>query len=287
MPPWARKGRSMDGLVSGIDHVIAAVRDLDRAVETYRRLGFTPTDRGHHAQLGTYNHLFMFAHDYFELIGVEHPGADNLRWQAVLADREGVSGIALATADAEASMAALRARGLNPPAVSYFARPVEVDGGLAEARFAAAYLPEVVTPVAPMFFCQHFTRDLVWRPEWQRHPNGATGVVEVMALATDPAATARAYTRLVGAENIDGTAVKLGRHVLRIATEDAITAWAGGVAPGVAAVTPRLAGVALRVASLATTALHLQLAAVPYALTGDAIVVGPESACGAIIKFVA
>ncbi len=277
----------MNAIVTGIDHVIVAVRDLDRAVATYRRLGFTPTDRGHHPQLGTCNTLFMFGTDYFELVGVERPGPDNQRWQDVLADREGLAGIALATNDAEGAMAALRAQGLNPPPVSYFARPVVVNEREAEARFAAAYVPPAITPAAPMFFCQHFTRDLVWRTEWQRHPNGVTAVVEVMALAADPAATARAYAPLVGADQIERAAVRIGRHTLRLATADAITAWGGGVAPAPAHAMPRLAGVALRVASLAATALHLQASAIPYALTGDALVVGPDSACGAIIKFVA
>ena len=277
----------MSAIVKGIDHVIAAVRDLDSAVETYRRLGFTPTDRGHHPQLGTHNHLFMFGTDYFELIGVEHPGPDNQRWQDVLADREGLAGIALATDDAEANQAALAAQGLAAPAVSYFARPVMVAERAAEARFAAAYVPGELTPAAPMFFCQHFTPDLVWRPEWQHHPNGVIAVVEVIALSTDPLATARAYAPLVGADRIEGALVHIGPHTLQIATPDAITAWAGGIAPASAHTTPRLAGVALRVANLATTALHLQSAAIPYALTGDAIVVGPESACGVIVKFVA
>ena len=277
----------MAATVKAIDHVIAAVRDLDSAVATYHRLGFTPTDRGHHPQLGTHNHLFMFGTDYFELIGVEHPGPDNQRWQDVLADREGLAGIALATDDAEADCAALAGQGLHPPAVSYFARPVMVAERAAEARFAAAYVPGELTPAAPMFFCQHFTPELVWRPEWQHHPNGVIAVVEVIALGPDPAAIARAYAPLVGPSGVKGTTVHLGRHTLEIATPDAITAWAGGIAPAAAHSTPRLAGVALRVANLAATALHLQAAAIPYALTGDAIVVGPESACGVIIKFVA
>jgi catechol 2,3-dioxygenase-like lactoylglutathione lyase family enzyme len=280
----AQKGPPMNDIVTGIDHVIAAVRDLDRAVATYRRLGFTPTDRGHHPQLGTHNHLFMFGTDYFELIGVEHPGPDNQRWQTILADREGLAGIALATHDAQAARAALAGQGLNPPAVSHFARPVATVEGPAEARFAAAYVPEAITPAGPMFFCQHFTPDLVWRPEWQHHPNGVTGVIEVMALAANPAATAQAYAPLAP---VEGTTVHLGHHLLHITSADAVTAWAGGIAPAPSHTMPRLAGVALRVASLAATAMHLQAASVPYALIGDAIAVGPESACGVIVKFVA
>ncbi len=275
-----------ESLVSGIDHVIVAVRDLDRAVAAYRQLGFTPTDRGRHPVLGTQNHLFMFGRDYFELVGVERPTPDNQRWRDVLADREGLAGIALATEDAEAATVALRARGATAPDVSYFSRPVEIDGRMEEARFAAAYVATGVTPVAPMFFCQHFTRDLVWRPEWQRHPNGVTGIGAVAALAANPAATAAAYAPLVGDAGVRGHTVILGDKPMLLGSSDLVTAWGAGTPPGPGSADPRLAGVALRVGDLDATRRFLERSGVPFARGGNAIVVDPSFACGAVIKFV-
>ena len=257
-----------ESLVTGIDHVIVAVRDLDRAVAAYRQLGFTPTDRGRHPVLGTHNHLFMFGRDYFELVGVERATAENQRWRDVLADREGLAGIALATDDAEAATAELRARGME------------------EARFAAAYVAAEVTPAAPMFFCQHFTRELVWRPEWQRHPNGVTGLGAVVALAADPASTASAYAPLVGEGGVRGHTVILGDRPMLLGSADLVTAWGAGVSPGAGAADPRLTGVALRVGDLDATRRFLERSGVPYARGGNAIVVGPDFACGAVIKFV-
>ncbi len=275
-----------ESLVTGIDHVIVAVRDLDRAVAAYRQLGFTPTDRGRHPVLGTQNHLFMFGRDYFELVGVERATAENQRWRDVLADREGLAGIALATDDAEAATVELRARGVTAPDVSYFSRPVEIDGRMEEARFAAAYVAAEVTPVAPMFFCQHFTRELVWRPEWQRHPNGVTGLGAVVALAADPASTASAYAPLVGEGGVRGHTVILGDRPMLLGSADLVTAWGAGVSPGAGAADPRLTGVALRVGDLDATRRFLERSGVPYARGGNAIVVGPDFACGAVIKFV-
>lgn len=275
-----------DGIVTGIDHVIVAVRDLDRAVAAYRLLGFTPTDRGRHPALGTHNHLFMFGRDYFELVGVERPTPDNQRWRDVLADREGLAGIALATDDAEAATEALRARGVEAPDVSYFSRPVEINGGMEEARFAAAYVAPSVTPVAPMFFCQHYTRDLVWRPEWQRHPNGVTGIGAVSALAADPAATAAAYAPLVGESGVRGHTVILGDKPMLLGSADLLTAWGVGTPPGAGNAEPRLTGVALRVGDLEVTRRFLDRSGVPYARGGNAVVVDPAFACGAVIKFV-
>lgn len=272
--------------VTGIDHVILAVRDLDHAVAAFRQLGFTPTDRGHHSHLGTHNHLFMFGTDYFELIGVERPGPDNQRWRDILADREGLAGIALATQDAEVARAAMLAAGLDAPPISHFARPVDIDGRIEQARFAAAYVPAEATPAAPMFFCQHFTRDLVWRPEWQHHPNGALGLAAVVALASDPASAAAAYAKLVGADCVRGHTVMLGNKPLLLGTADLVTAWGAGTEAGPGTADPRLAGVALRVSDLPATARLLDRAAIPYARGGNAIVVNPGFACGAIVKFV-
>lgn len=275
-----------DSLVSGVDHAIIAVRDLDRAVETFRRLGFTPTDRGRHPLLGTHNHLFMFGDDYLELIGVERPGPENARWREILADREGPAGVALACDDAEAAAEALAARGLPRPEVSRFARPVGLPEGPAEARFAAAYVPAAVTPVAPMFFLQHFTRDLVWRPEWRHHPNKVTSLAGLVALSDSPVATARAHAPLVGAGAIHGQSVMLGSRPLLIGGTDLVTAWGAGVPPGAARSMPRLAGIAVRVAALAATVDVLERHAVPYARAGNAVVVAPEFACGTVLKFV-
>jgi hypothetical protein len=44
--------------------------------------------------------------------------------------------------------------------------------------------------------CEHLTRDLVWRPEYQRHANGATGLAAVAIVCDDAARTAQPYERL-------------------------------------------------------------------------------------------
>ena len=55
--------------VRGLDHAVILVRDLDRARETYERLGFTLTPRGLHS-LGSQNHCIMFGRDYLELMAL-------------------------------------------------------------------------------------------------------------------------------------------------------------------------------------------------------------------------
>ena len=50
-----------------LDHVVVNVRDqIDAGLQTYQRLGFTMTPRGHHT-LGSMNHLAIFGNEYLEL----------------------------------------------------------------------------------------------------------------------------------------------------------------------------------------------------------------------------
>ena len=53
-----------------LDHIVIAVKNLDAAVATYRKLGFTLTPRGLHEGKGTGNHCIMFPNTYVELLGI-------------------------------------------------------------------------------------------------------------------------------------------------------------------------------------------------------------------------
>ena len=57
--------------VVGIDHVVLMVKELDKAAENWKRLGFTVSPRGtHSAHMGSGNYTIMFDPDYMELLGV-------------------------------------------------------------------------------------------------------------------------------------------------------------------------------------------------------------------------
>ena len=84
----------------GLDHVGIAVRDLERAADLYRRLGFTLAERGYHTQpsarpggaperVGTENHCIMLRRGYLELIGITDPALYEGRLRDDLARHEG------------------------------------------------------------------------------------------------------------------------------------------------------------------------------------------------------
>ncbi len=192
----------------GIDHLVILVRDIDRAEHTYRQLGFTLTPRGTHT-LGSQNHCLMFGDDYLELLAVPKPHPVMAFFHEFLTCREGLAGVALATSDAEGLHRGLVADGVAAQAPVEFSRPVDLGGATADARFRVMQVAPTETPAGQVFACQHFTRELVWRPEFQSHPVGVTGIAGIVVASDAPAKTAAAYGRVLGSavEQRDGAHV--------------------------------------------------------------------------------
>lgn len=152
--------------------MVIAVRDLDAAAASFTALGFTLTPRGHHS-IGSRNHCIMLGSTYIELLvaPAAHPWLDYYR-----AFGEGLAAIALSTRDANATYQELKGVGAKAP--MDLSRPVE--GGVARFRLVQ------IDGSPQVFFVQHLTRELVWRPEWQTHANGAAELVGASLPAIEP-----------------------------------------------------------------------------------------------------
>jgi catechol 2,3-dioxygenase-like lactoylglutathione lyase family enzyme len=175
--------------IRGLDHAVILVRDLDRARDTYERLGFTLTPRGFHS-LGSQNHCIMFEHDYIELMAVPKPHPAFQYFSDFLARGEGVGAIALATDDAAAAHAEIARAGIAAEAPLALSRPVQ---DLGEARFSLVMLPPAQTPGFRTFICQHHTRDIVWRPEYRSHALGAAQIAGIAVVAEDASRYAEVF----------------------------------------------------------------------------------------------
>ena len=179
--------------IVGLDHAVILVRDLDRARDTYERLGFTLTPRGQHS-LGSRNHCIMFGRDYLELMALPAAPPPAFQYFAEFLQRgEGVGALALATDDAVAAQAELTRAGIAAEAPLALSRPVE---SLGEARFTLVQLPPEQTPGFRTFLCEHHTRDIVWRPEYQKHALGVQAIDSVSIAAVDPALYGALFGRL-------------------------------------------------------------------------------------------
>jgi catechol 2,3-dioxygenase-like lactoylglutathione lyase family enzyme len=184
--------------ITGIDHAVILVRDLAGAEANYKRLGFRPTPRGHHTKLDTYNHCIMLDRDYFEVLGVERPGPYNVEQRDTLKQREGLWALALQTDDARAAHGRLKAAGFSPTEPVDFARPVELPGRTSEARFTVFYFEAEAVPGLRLFLCQHYTRDVVWRPDYLGQANAAKSLSHVTLAVDDPGVAADAYGKVFG-----------------------------------------------------------------------------------------
>jgi catechol 2,3-dioxygenase-like lactoylglutathione lyase family enzyme len=273
--------------VAGIDHVVICVHDLERARATYARLGFGLTPRGHHT-LGSQNHCIMFGRDYIELLAVPRPHPANQYFTDFLSSGDGLAAIALASDDADAAHAAFRHAGIEAAAPVDFSRPVELPGGARDARFRILQLPAGQTPGCRMFVCQHFTRDVVWRPEYQAHALGATGLAAVAVVVEDPEATAPAYAGIFGVapRHIEeGLLVETGSAPIALATRWKLGHRLHGVALP-ARPRPLLAALFIRVVDRARAAQVLRKGGFdPVALADGSYAIGADQAHGVALVF--
>ncbi len=144
--------------VIGIDHAVIMAKDLDKAAERWKRLGFTVSPRGtHSAHMGTGNYTIMLDPDYLELLGVLTPTELNAPARAFLDKREGIERIAFTAVDAAEGAEEIRARGYPPIGPTDFERPVTMpDGTLSAAKFRTFQWPVAEAPGgARLFACQH------------------------------------------------------------------------------------------------------------------------------------
>ncbi len=280
----------MGAAITGVDHALVGVRDLELARETYTRLGFTCTPRGSHIGWGTANYCIMFADDYVELLGVVDPTKFTNRLDEFLDRREGLMGLAFATGDAEAAYAELQRAGVAPEPPRDLARNLELAGGTVQPRFELVHLPPEATPAVPAFLCRHLSPGMIRRPEWLVHANGARALAAITVVVDAPHALGPAYARLLGAGAVtpsdDVLTVRAGRTALVFATPAGFDDLYPGADLGTGAGLPLIAGMTVTVASVDATAKALDANAVPYARDGaGALVVDPAEACGVVVEF--
>src|SRR5438477_3917247 len=190
--------------IVGIDHAVLMVKELDKAAENWKRLGFTLSPRGtHSAHMGTGNYTMMFDPDYMELLGVLAETEHNAPARAFLAQHgEGIERVAFTAMDATAGAEEIRARGYTPVGPTDFERPVTMpDRTLSAAKFRTFQWPVAEAPGGVRIFaCQHKTRETVWIPELMRHANGAKRLRQVLLVAPEPAKEAAHLSRMIDRE---------------------------------------------------------------------------------------
>ena len=100
-------------MISSIDHLIIAVKDINDAEENYRKIfGMEPVWKGEHKELGTANVIFNFKNTYFELLSANGDGLGAALVNGAIEEQgDGLIGVVLGTDNIEESFSTLKKSG--------------------------------------------------------------------------------------------------------------------------------------------------------------------------------
>ena len=184
-----------------LDHVLIAVRDLDRAGRTYSEsLGFTVTPLGNHPDRGTSNRLIVFESEYLELIAAQDIGRASAHRPdliSFLGQREGLFMFALGTRDIDRTVESLRLRGVtvHDPTVGSRLSDSEKAG----YSWRSSAVDPTLTPGSETFLIQH-DQTIAERYREPANPthhlNGALGVTCLTLAVEDAHAAALRWRQL-------------------------------------------------------------------------------------------
>lgn len=188
-----------------IDHIVINTRDqIDHTVAYFERMGFTVTPRGYHS-VGTINHTIVFAADYLELLGYPVNKQPEGRPELVQIPI-GLMATVLKTDDADQVRTSLVAHGLIPRPTFTLTRPLDLGNEeTADVKFRVTYLEPDAIPGTHLYYCQHITPELVWRPMWQTHANGCIGMTRLSINVIDLKAAVEIYARAMNTAQFEVT----------------------------------------------------------------------------------
>jgi hypothetical protein len=280
-----------------LDHLVICVHDLAQAALDWQTLGFTLTPPGVHP-FGTGNRLAMFGNNFLELLAVTHaaavPRAESGRFnfaahhQDFLKTAEGMSMLALYSADAHADAARFRAVHIGAYAPLDFGRDAVLPGGgTARVAFSLAFATNTAMPGIAFFTCQQrHPPELFWKAEYQHHPNGALRAIEVVMSAPEPAEQ-RAFL-----ECLTESIAELAPGRLTVGDRgDRITVLGPSEIarrlPGCAIDrSPRFCAARLVVTDLDATGRVLKNNGVAFEVIDDALLIPPAASHGLALEFV-
>ena len=204
--------------------------------------------------------------------------------------RLGLTGLVFKTTDSLGLHARLDHAGIPVENPAEFSRPVGLADGLHDASFRVVRLGSQLFPNGRVFFCHHFTPELVWRDEWRQHPNGVTDIAEFFIAAGNPQTSSELYREIFGhhavSEAVGGFSLQAGKAMVFILTPEEIGRRFAGAAPVSENGSDRMVALTFRTRALATVERLLAANDVSFLREGDRIVVPHNQAEGVALSFV-
>ena len=286
----------------GIDHPLILVGDIEATASRYRSLGFNTAPTGFHPW-GTSTSLIVLERSALELMGVydeslldSHAIGDfrfGRHMADALAEREGVSLVALYSEDAPGDRARIEAQGVPTQGRVDFRRRVKVPGReWDEAVVTLEILVDPALPRASNFLAQQHKPELVWVPEWMSHPNGALGFAGITYAAPDPMPLLDRLARLFGPAAVRRTAsgyeAETGKGTITVVPPGAWSARLGVSAePDIGTAAAACIGIDVHVRDLRVAAEILRTAGVETVQTPEGIALPDLKAFGnVLLRFV-
>jgi Glyoxalase-like domain len=280
---------TIDAVKPVLDHVVINVAGkLDEAAAQYSRLGFHLTERGHHS-LGSSNNLAIFGENYLELLG--YLAGNETKRADLWVHPAGLTGLVFKSVDADLVFAAMKERGVPAEQPMSFSRPVALAGGAQDARFRVIRVSGEEVQNGRTFFCHHDTPELVYRPEWRAHPNGALDIVEFVIASHAPSRTAALYERMFGGPLLTkvpgGVSFRAGLATVRVLEPATVAERYAGAALVSEDGSDRMVALVFKVPSLDTPRAVLDKTGIGYRPYADGIVVSHADAANVALGFTA
>ncbi len=202
-------------MIIGVDHILIAVESVEKAMDTYRRLGFDVQAGGEHPRMGTYNALVPLSDGaYLELIGVrdrtkaeQYPNSKSVL--AALGRENRYAGFALDTNDIVADVHGIRARGLD------IGDPMEGERMRPDGQKVAWRTAHFRNPSLP-FLIQDITPHHVRVPLPTQGLGAHAYLAEVLKRVDDSADASRVWKELLGRIPPQENQFKLERASIRL-----------------------------------------------------------------------
>lgn len=275
-----------------IDHIVVAVRELDRAAEVYRKLGFQVGPRNQHPW-GTENRLIQFGSSFIELITVGSNAGliaphqyRRFSFGAFVRDyleqREGIAMLVLNSADAASDAAQFAEFGIGDFAPFSFERKARrPDGSEIQVAFTLAFAKDPAAPEVGFFVCQQLFPENFWNWSFQQHANSAAEITAVTLSAPDPNRHANFLTRFSGADKHF-----LPEGGLRFALDggriEVLTAAQTHKQP---LPSPSLTSFSVRVTDMDILTRLLNAEGIPFTESNETVVLAPDLLFGVELRF--
>lgn len=281
----------------GLDHIAHAVRDLDKAANFYRTIGFTVGARNRHPW-GTHNCVVQFPGFFIEILTLAEPeklGDDGFsklfgRFNGdFLKEREGFSILLLESNNAAQDEKAFREQGIAASGALRFEREGKrPDGSAVKLAFSLVFARDPLAPETGFAVCQHHFPENFWNPAFQKHANGATGVAGVVFVADNPTDHHIFMSAFAGERELQSTSsgisVPTPRGEIQIMDPTAYRSHFGIEPPSVTA-GMRLCALRFTAPDLDRVEAGLKTGGARSSRHMDRVVVAPAEAMGAALVF--